>query len=252
VQNLTPPVVLAGALGTYVLWQGRTRPFALLLACLFFVPIAFILLVQIRTAVSPFYLIPAIPALFIGTGVFLDRLVEADIGLRPRWLLSAAVGAIILNSGAPTLISQYRDGKRWDFRGAAHWLDERLAPDDVVFSDQPKVVAHYLRGREVQRLVADPVRLGRAASMLHQSGRGGVLWIVAPAPSHAFRTNPGLGSMNGWIYDNCQLRNTLGVGRVDFRQNFLQIFRCPPVAPVTAARPGEEPASQPNAGHGPA
>jgi hypothetical protein len=194
---------------------------------------------------------PATPALFIGAGIFLDRLVGLDSTLRPRWLLSALVAAMIFAAGAPTLISQYRDGRRWDFRGAAHWLDERLAPDDVVFSDQPKVVAYYLPGRDVQRLVADPVRLGQAASVLHQSGRGGVLWIVAPAPSHAFRTNPGLRRLNGWIYDNCQLRNTLGVGRVDFRQNFLQIYRCPPVAPVAAARPGGEPTSQSSAGHGP-
>jgi hypothetical protein len=252
VQNLTPPLVLAGALGVYMLWHGRTRSLALLLACLFFVQIAFILVVQIRTAVSPFYLIPAIPPVFIGAGVFLDRLVGIDAGLRPRWLLSAAVGAIILYAGAPTLISQYRDGKRWDFRGAAHWLDERLTPEDVVFSDQPKVVAYYLRGREVRRLVADPVRLDRAASGLRQSGGGGVLWIIAPAPSHAFRINKGLSSLNEWIYGNCQLRNTLGVGRVDFRQNFLQIYRCPPSAPIGAARPGGAPISHRSSGHGPA
>lgn len=251
VESLTLPLVLTGAAGLYVLWQEGRRPLALLLGCVFVFPIAFIVLVQTRTAVSTFYMSPATPALFIGAGIFLDRLVRLDSTLRPRWLLSALVAAMIFAAGAPTLISQYRDGRRWDFRGAAHWLDERLAPDDVVFSDQPKVVAYYLPGREVQRLVADPVRLGQAASVLHQRGRGGVLWIVAPAPSHAFRTNPGLRRLNGWIYDNCQLRNTLGVGRVDFRQNFLQIYRCPPVAPVAAARPGGEPTSQSSAGHGP-
>jgi hypothetical protein len=247
VESLTLPLVLTGALGFYVLWQEGPRPLALLLACLFLFPIAFIVLVQTRTAVSTFYLSPATPALFIGAGVFLDRLAGLDSTLRPRWLLSALVAAMIFAAGAPTLISQYRDGRRWDFRGAAHWLDERLAPDDIVFSDQPKVVAYYLRGRQVERLVADPVRLGRAASLLHQSGRGGVLWIVAPAPSHAFRTNPGVRRLNEWIYDNCQLRNTLGVGRVDFRQNFLQIYRCPPVASV-AAQPD---ASTSGSTHGP-
>jgi hypothetical protein len=235
VQNLTPPLVLAGVLGIYVLWQGRTRSLALLLACLFLVPIAFILIVQVRTAVSPFYLIPSIPALFIGAGVFLDRLIGADSLLRPRWLLSAAVGAMIFAAGAPTLISQYRDGKRWDFRGAARWLDERLTPGDVVFSDQPVVVGYYLPGKRVQRLVADPARLARAASVARQSEPGGVLWIVAPAPSHAFRTNPQIGTLNDWMYANCQLRNTLGAGRLDFRQNFLQIYRCPPVAPLGPA-----------------
>jgi dolichyl-phosphate-mannose-protein mannosyltransferase len=234
VQNLTPPLVLAGVLGIYLLRQGRNRAVALLLACLFLVPVAFILLVQVRTAVSTFYLIPAIPPLFIGAGVFLDRLVAADWELRPRWLVAAAVTAMIFAAGAPTLISQYRDGRRWDFRGASRWLEERLAPADIVFSDQPHVVAHYLPGRQVQRLIADPARLSRAAGVLQQSGRGGALWIVAPAPSHAFRTNQRIGSLNDWMYENCQLRNTIGVGRVDFRQNFLQVYRCPPVAPGPA------------------
>jgi 4-amino-4-deoxy-L-arabinose transferase-like glycosyltransferase len=231
VQNLTPPLILAGLLGIFMLWrQERSRSMALLMACLLVFPAAFILLVQIRTAVSIFYLIPTMPALFIGTGIFLDRLIGVETGLRPRWLLSAAVGFMIFADGAPTLISQYRDGKRYDFRGAARWLDERMAPGDVLFSDQPQVVAHYLPEKQVRRLVADPVRLARAADTLQQSGGKGLLWIVTPAPSHAFRTNPKLGSMNDWIYTTCQLRSTIGVGRLDFRQNYLQIYRCPPAA----------------------
>jgi Dolichyl-phosphate-mannose-protein mannosyltransferase len=233
VQNLTPPLILAGLLGIFMLWrQERTRSLGLLMACLLVLPAAFILLVQIRTAVSIFYLIPTMPALFIGTGVFLDRLIGLETGLRPRWLLSAAVGFMIFTDGAPTLISQYRDGKRYDFRGAARWLDERMAPGDVLFSDQPQVVAHYLPERDVRRLVADPVRLARAEDTLQQTGGKGTLWIVAPAPSHAFRINPKLGSMNDWIYTSCQLRSTIGVGRLDFRQNYLQIYRCPPTAPA--------------------
>jgi hypothetical protein len=239
-ESLTLPLVLSGALGIYLLWQGRDRLLALLLACLFLFPIVFILLVQVRTAVSTFYVSPATPALFIGAGVFLDRLVGSDSRLRPRWLLSAVVVAMILAAGAPTLVSQYRDGRRYDFRGAAHWLDKWLAPGDIVFSDQPFVLAYYLPERDVQRLLADPVRLSRAGSALRRAGRGGTLWIVAPAPSHAFRTNPNLNSLNGWMYANCQLRNTIGVSRLDFRQNFLQVYRCPPVAPLAVGRPGRE------------
>lgn len=235
VESLTLPLVLTGVLGIYVLWREGPRPLALLLACLFLFPIAFIVLVQTRTAVSTFYMSPATPALFIGAGVFLDRLVGLDSTLRPRWLLAALVAAMIFAAGAPTLISQYRDGRRWDFRGAAHWLDERLAPGDVVISDQPLVLAYYLPGRDVQRLIPDPARFIQLQSALQRAGRGGALWIVSPAPSHAFRTNPKLKSLNGWMYDNCQLRNTIGVPRVDFRQNFLQVYRCPPVAPVGPA-----------------
>jgi len=190
--------------------------------------------VSIRTAVSTFYLVPAIPVLFIGAGVFLDRLVDSTPEIRPTWLVSAAVTAMILASGAPTLISQYRDGQRWDFRGVARWLEGRLSHGDIVYSDQPQVVAHYLPGRQVERLVADPVRLARAEGLVREQG-GRALWLVYPAPSHAFRTNPRLSSLNDWIYDNCQLRNTIGVGRVDFRQNYLQVYRCPPAEHDLAA-----------------
>ncbi len=241
-QNLAPAVVLAGLVGIYLLCSGRTRSLGLLLACLFLVPVAFVLMVQIRTAVSIFYLVPATPALFLGVGIFLDRLAGLESGIRPRWLLAAVVAILIFEAGAPTLISQYRDGRRWDFRGAARWLEQRMGPDDVLFSDQPKVVTHYLGGKPVQRLVADPVRLENAMASL-KGGPTAALWIVAPAPSHAFRINPRIGALNEWVYSHCQLRNTLGVGRVDFRQNFLQIYRCPPLAPTDGAR-GDGPAGE--------
>jgi Dolichyl-phosphate-mannose-protein mannosyltransferase len=242
VVNLTPPLVLAGVLGIYLLWRDRDRALGLLLVYLFCFQVGFIALVQVRTAVSTFYLIPAIPVLFIGAGVFLDRLIGIGVAVRPSWLVPTAVTLMILAAGTPTLVSQYRDGQRWDFRGAARWLEGQLEPGDIVYSDQPQVMLHYLPGRQVYRLVADSTRLGRAARLVPERG-GEALWIVAPAPSHAFRTNPKLSSLNDWMYENCQLRNTIGVGRVDFRQNFLQVYRCPPLRPVPAAagRPAAAP-----------
>jgi 4-amino-4-deoxy-L-arabinose transferase-like glycosyltransferase len=229
-ETLTVPMVLTGVLGIYLLWQGRSRPTAILLTSLFVFPIVFIGLVATRTAVSIFYLVPTTPALFMGAGVFLDRLAGADRKEHPRWLVPAAVLAMILVAGMPSLMSQYRDGRRWDFRGVAGWLEQRLTPRDIVVSDQPKVTAHYLPGRDVRRLLADPERLDRTMSELQGPPRAGTLWIVAPQPSHAFRTNPRLDDLNGWMYENCQLRRTIGVGRLDFRQNFLQVYRCRPEA----------------------
>jgi hypothetical protein len=233
VESLTLPLVLSGVLGICLLWQEGARRLALLLGCLFLVPVVFIMAVSIRAAISTFYLLPAVPPLFIGAGVFLDRLARADWGLRPRWLLPATVGAMIVAAGAPTLISQYRDGRRYDFRSVAHWLDPRLQPGDVLFSDQPQVMGYYLPRLQVRRLIADPARLSDAVTSLQQAGQGGAVWIVAPAPSHAFRTNPKLGGLNNWMYEECQLRNIVGVGRVDFRQNLLQVYRCPSTGQVT-------------------
>jgi uncharacterized membrane protein len=226
-ESTTVPLVLTAIAGIYLLWLMRARPLALLLVSLFIFQLIFLTLVRLRAPISTFYLVPSLPVLFIGAGVFLDRLAGMEWKLRPSWLFSATVAAIMVAAGAPTLVSQYLDGRRWDFRAVARWLDGSLAAGDIVFSDQSSVMAHYLPGANVRHLVTDPVRLEQAARILHQSQPEGALWIVAPAPSHAFRTNRNLGSLNRWMYDYCQLRNSVGVGRVDFRQQYLEVFRCP-------------------------
>jgi hypothetical protein len=201
------------------------------LASLALFPLAFIALVSVRTPVSTFYLLPTAPVFFMGAGVFLDRLFEHEWNLSPRRLIPATILAVFITAGAPTLVSQYRNGRRFDFRSVARWLEPRLSPEDVVFSDQPMVLAHYLHGPPVQKLRGDPAPLRRAVSDLPRSG-GAALWIVAPAPAHAIRTNLKAGGLAGWMYANCQMRNTIGRGRIDFRQQYLQVYRCPPVAPT--------------------
>jgi mannosyltransferase len=227
VESTTVPLVLAAVAGIYVLWQIRDRSLGILLTSLFIFQLAFLTLVRLTAPISTFYLVPVVPVLFIGAGVFLDQLAAMDWKLRPSWLFPATVAVIMLAAGAPTLISQYLDGRRWDFRAVAHWLKGPLVPGDIVFSDQAGVLTHYLPGTKVERLTADPARLGETVRLLQQSGPKSSLWVVAPAPSHAFRTNPNLGSLSRWLYDYCQLRNSIGVGRVDFRQQYLEIFRCP-------------------------
>jgi hypothetical protein len=229
VESLTLPMVLIAGLGIYVLWQGRDRSLALLLTSMFVFPVTFLLLLSFRTPISTFYLVPTTPIIFIGAGVFLDRLTNLDRELRPGWLMPVTVAAVIIAAGAPTLISQYRDGRRYDFRGAAQWLDERLQPGDIVFSDQYQVMTHYLGGREAQRLVPDVPLLTQSVGRLNGSGPGGSVWIVVPYTARgSHRTNPKIGGLKGWIYDNCRLRNEVGVARLDFRVNELQIFQCAP------------------------
>jgi mannosyltransferase len=231
VESLTLPLVLCAVLGIYLLLRGRDRSLGILLAGCLAVPVILLVLLSFRTPVSTFYLVPTTPIFFLGAGVLLDRLAELDWELRPRWLLSATLATFIIAAGAPTLVSQYRDGRRYDFRGVALWLSERIGPGDIVFSDQSKVLAHYLPGTKVYHLRGDPAALMRSMRFLHASDRQGVLWVVSPAPSHAFRTNPKLGNLHGWMFDNCQLRITIGVGRVDFRQYHLQVYRCPAGVP---------------------
>ena len=229
-EGITLPVALAAAAGLYLLWRERDRSLALFLASLAGFQMAFIALVSIRTPVSTFYLLPAAPVFYVGAGLFLDRVFQVDWRLRPTWLMPGVILATILLAGLPTLASQYRNGRRFDFRDAARWLQPQLGPSDRVVSDQPQVLAHYLDSLPVQKLRHDPEPLEIALSELRQAGDGR-LWVVAPAPSHAFRTNLKAGGLGRWINDHCQLGITVGRGRLDFRQQYLQVFRCPPLMP---------------------
>jgi hypothetical protein len=228
-ESLMFPLVITGVAGIYLLWKERDRQLALLLACVGAFPLIFIALLSLRTIVSTYYVLPTAPVFFIGAGVFLDQLFRVDWKMAPRWIAPATLGVLIIIAGVPTVISDYRDGRRYDFRGAARWLEQHITPEDVVFSDQHMVLAHYLPGSKVQRLRHDTAPLVEAVQA-HRSGTSGALWIVAPAASHAFRTNLKRGGLIHWMYDTCQLRHSVGVGRLDLRQNYLQIYRCPPPA----------------------
>jgi hypothetical protein len=229
-ESLTLPVALGAGAGLYLLWIERDRTLALFLTSLVVFQLGFIALVSMRTPVSLFYLLPAAPVFYMGAGLFLDRIFQVEWRLRPRWLMPATIALAFLTAGAPTLMSQYRNGRRYDFRTVARWLEPRLSPRDVIFSDQPMVLAHYLAGSKVEKLRQNPDPLRQSVSELQASDGGGTLWVVAPAPAHAFRTNLKAGGLAAWMYDNCQLASTVGRGRLDFRQQYLQVFRCPPAA----------------------
>jgi hypothetical protein len=226
VETLTFPLVLLAILGVYVLWREGQRSLALFLSSMALFPILFLTLLSLRTPVSQYYLVPTAPVFFLGTGVFLHWLSEAVSRRHPRWLAVGALSLTVLAAGLPTLLSDLRDGRRYNFRAVAQWLQPRLAAGDVVFSDQAMVLSHYLPEAAVERLRrVEP--LADTLSAQQRTGRG-ALWIVAPAPSHAFRTNLEEGGLITWMYENCQLQKMMGVGRVDYRQEYLQVYRCPP------------------------
>lgn len=230
-QGWTFSVVLAAAVGIYLMWRAHDRILAMFLASLAVFPIVFITLISIRTPVSAYYLIPVAPVFFIGAGFFLDRLYETAWKVPPRWLVPTAVTALVLFEGIPTLVSQYLNGRRYDFKTTAEWLEPRLTPADIIVSDQPVALAFYTAPQEVQRLRFDTLTLATSLREVGQANDDAALWVVAPAPAHAFRTNLRQGGLAAWLYDHCQMRNSIGHGRVDFRQQYLQVFRCPPAPP---------------------
>jgi hypothetical protein len=191
-------------------------------------------------------MISTAPVVFVAAGVVLDRLATIDWELRPRWLLTATFTIILIAAGSPTLISQYRDGRRQDFRGAAQWLQQHLSPGDLVYSDQFRTMRLYLTQTPIQHLSADSTALEEGLRGLERSRPAAALWIVAPYSARGgHRTSPKLESFKEWLYNHCQLREAIGVARLDFRHNELQIYRCPPVAPDEGTTVGAAPSASP-------
>jgi hypothetical protein len=243
VEAWTIPLILAGAAGIYLLWRDRDRALAQYLVSLFLVPLLFLCLIMFRTPVSTYYLLSAAPVFFLGAGYFLDRIWRMEWTVRPRWLAPALILVLMLIPGSPTLVSQLLNGRRFDFKAVAKWLEPRLTPGDIVYSDQQEALNYYLPQLSVERLRYNTEPLAEAVRTVEGLGRGGALWIVAPAPAHAFRTNLRQGGLAGWIYEHCQLSNTLGRGRVDFRQQYLQVYRCSSSGARAVAERREAPVS---------
>ena len=200
-------------------------------------------LVQIRTAVSIFYLSPPCRPCSSGQVSFWIDSSGSRRALRPRWLLSAAVGLMIFADGAPTLISQYRDGKRYDFRGASRWLDERMATRRCRSSRiSPKWWRTICRGGRYGDW--SPTRYDSPTPRTRCTKVAAAGYCGSSRRRRRTRSGPtrSYASLNDWIYGSCQLRNTLiGVWPSDRISGKSTADL--PVAPVAAARPGGEPTS---------
>jgi hypothetical protein len=236
VDGLTSSLALIGLVGLFWLWRTGERSLAVLLLSLILVTVAFNLGLSYITAVSTAYLLPAAPAFFIAAAAFLDRFAGIDRFFAPHGILTAAILALVLSDNVPVLLSNYLDGSRADFRSGAQYVEAHRREGDVVFSDQFPVLQHYLPGVHVLPMTRNPASLARYLTEAQEKVPTATLWSVSlVAPRGGFRTHS-LPRLSSWIFANCQLAATFGVPRLDFRQNELQVYRCPP-APGDFSRP---------------
>ena len=87
---------------------------------------------------------------------------------------------------------------------------------------------HYLPSASIRRLERDATVLESELAETARPEGEGVLWLVATTSKRGgFRTNTlGLGPVSEWVYSHCRLRRTIGVARLDFRQNELRDRTC--------------------------
>jgi hypothetical protein len=224
--SLQPGVVFAGGAGLIVLWLSTNRKLAGLLAATIAVPIVLFTIISYSATVSTAYLFASTPAFYIAGGYFIDRLAARELRCSIRTIAALVAVAIVLAEAAPRILSHYRDGSRLDLRGAARYVRDHLQESDVVLSDQQWTAAHYLPEISVGEFTRDPAELSVQLRSARAGNPQGRLWIIATVLRRGGFSSSDLAGATEWVRGQCRLRLALGVSRLDFKFNQVQVYIC--------------------------
>lgn len=137
------PLCVAAAVGGVLLLRQRSRP-GLLLTLAVVLPTAAILLISLLQYTANRYLFIVLPAVALLAAVAAWE-VWRQAPRTGRWL---ALLPLLLLVAAPMadnfLYYTYQNGNRDDWKSAAAYLQERMAPGDVVITTHRELVDYYL------------------------------------------------------------------------------------------------------------
>jgi hypothetical protein len=221
------------AAGLLWLWRDGDRSLVLLHLCVLGVPLGFLAIISPWVSVSTGYLIAAAPSVVIGAAIFLDRVMGYGSDPAKSRLVGVTCLVALLTSQGPRIVSQYRDGGRLDFRAAALHIKDHAAVGDVVLSDQPRMLRHYLPTTTIDQL--EPVVESLLAGV-RRVPPGGALWIVSATVRRGGFRELNLGSAQTWVRTTCRLSETYTVPRLDYKHNELRVYRCPSAELAAAGR----------------
>ena len=228
---LGPGLVIAWALGAlWLLVDPEDRSLGLLLLLLALIPSVFLAFVALFASAYTGYLWPASPVFFVSAALFLGRCWERGGGNVGARLATAGLFMVLLAGPVPSLMSQYMDGGRHDFRSPATVILEAASPGDVVFADQHELSLHYLGGAEglsFDGFRRDPDELADTLAGLTEGGSGDDLWIVAEFMARGGFGDKSLEEAGPWVRANCREWAVFGAPRLDFKVNETRLYRCP-------------------------
>jgi len=221
---LVPVIAVFGVAGISWLWRDGDRSLAKLLTAMLLAPILLLAALTYVVPISTAYLYATTPAIFLGAGYFLARLMWlGPTVLRMPLAAVSCLGAAIV-ADLPPLASHYQDGMRRDFRAAAQHLDRVANPSHPIVSDQPRVLQYYLK-RPVLMLSRDPeVFLEQVDTVMPTPDRR--LWLVVEVKSRGGFSEQGLGPLSSWVAANCRLSVSFARPRLDYKDNELRVYRC--------------------------
>lgn len=206
-------------------WEGR-KSLALFMASWWIVPTVIFALLSYIVAVSVSYLFVTAPAVVVLAGSAVARITAAIPKIWPRTIaLSAVMGTLIL-APAPSLVSHYLDGGRADFRAAADLIEGRATDADIILGDRDGALNHYLTSHGASELASSDVQL--ETELVSVGAQGGAnLWLAVHLQMRGGFNERSLSGIETWVQDRCILEAMIGRPRVDFKGNFVQVYRCP-------------------------
>ncbi|NIR44988.1 MAG: hypothetical protein GWN53_11225 [Gammaproteobacteria bacterium] len=223
---LSPIVLLFGAAGTAWMWRDGERALAWLIAISVTLPLVVLCVLSLAVPVSTSYLFSTTPLVLLACAYFLDRLTSVGPRVMGIRIVVAASALAIVAAGGPHIISHYRDGSRLDFRSAADYLRRNAPKDDLLLSDQPRVLTYYLAEHTVQQFERAAASLVDAADRARRISDDGEIWIVAAIRHRGGFTDIDLGGARDWVRDHCSLSESFFKPRLDYKYNELRVYRC--------------------------
>jgi hypothetical protein len=162
----------------------------------------------------------ALPALVLaGSGV--ARLAEL-VRMRYSPVAAMAVLAVACLLELPVLVSDLTDGRRYDFRAAAVYIESRYQPADHLVSPSASVVRVYTQSK----LPVEPISaVGLAGELERLASLPGRVWLIVPVSRTglAAPVRQCLGEL-GFVY-----QTSFGQHRLDYHDYRVEVYLRRPV-----------------------
>ncbi len=163
--------------------------------------------------VYAYYVTALLPLWFLLIGAALYRL-ENELSR----IVAAGIVILLIASVTPSIVSNLRDGTRFDYRPAYDYIQEH-GHEDPVFGTPRAAAKYYAPDLDFHELTMRPDQLQQSYDS-HES-----IWVIASYRRYGFLNDPS-GSIERWLWDHCKIAHKYEKVRFDFRRYAAHLHVC--------------------------
>ncbi len=223
IQWVTPEVLLAGLLAAgFLFWRGDAdeRRWGLLALGALTTGGGLILASGFRNDVYADYGQSMLPVVFLTCGALAARAWQQPEPVVK--MIAATAVAVLLAAEIPGLLSNFRDGMRFDYRPAFAYVTAH-DPQRLVLGPSQAIQRAYAPALTFEEIG------GSQASLAGALTRSGGYWLIISR--HRNGWSGGDQDMQDWVDSNCRVTLRSGASRFDYRQYDVELAWCGSHAP---------------------